>query len=55
MVEDDTLREGISVFGGGALVLRIRSTLMLATIRIISISPERRGGGFRGGRRVGEG
>ena len=32
----------VDVTGGGALVLRIRSTLILATIRIISISPTKR-------------
>ena len=41
----ETCNEGTSdlgvVDGGGALVFRIRSTLMFATIRIISMSPTR--------------
>ena len=41
----ETCNEGTSdpgvVDGGGALVFRIRSTLMFATIRIISMSPVR--------------
>ena len=43
--DDDACGEGVptEVVVGGALVLRMRSTLMLATIRIISISPEKEG------------